>query len=180
MEYTNIMNGKRVYSGWLAWVIGGMITIVIVAIAGSYLFDRSLRSYMEQKINRELRGYTVTLEGAHFQPLDFGLTLKGVTIAQDANPKPPVAFFPVFRASINWLPLMRGRVVGELHLEKPRLHIDLTQLLHEATREFPVKQGGWQQAFEAIYPLKINRLTISDGDFTYIDTDPESRSTYPG
>ena len=112
------------------------------------------------------------MEGAHFQPLDIGLTLKGVTIAQDANPNPPVAYFPVFRASLNWLPLVRGRVVGELHLERPRLHIDLTQLRHEAARKFPVKKGGWQQAFAAIYPLKINRLTISDGDITYIDTDP--------
>jgi len=150
-----------------------MMTLLLVVFAGSYLFDSPLRSYMERKINLQLKGYTVTLEGAHFQPLDIGLTLKGVTIAQDANPRPPVAYFPVFRASLNWLPLVRGRVVGELHLERPRLHIDLNQLRHEAAREFPVKEGGWQQAFEAIYPLKINRLAISDGDITYIDTDPQ-------
>lgn len=167
------MNRRRIYSGRLAWVSGIIAALLFIVFAGSYLFDSQLRLYMERNINRELKGYTVTLEGAHFQPLDIGLTLKGVTIAQDANPRPPVAFFPVFKASLNWLPLMRGRVVGELHLESPRLHIDMTQLLHEAAREFPVKKGGWQQAFEAIYPLKINRLTISDGDITYIDTDPK-------
>ncbi len=167
------MNGRRVYPRILVWLSGITVALLFIVFAGSYLFDGQLRSYMERDINRELKGYTVTLEGAHFQPLDIGLTLKGVTIAQDANPKPPIAYFPVFKASLNWLPLMRGRVVGELHLESPRLHIDLTQLLHEAARKFPVKKGGWQQAFAAIYPLKINRLTISDGDFTYIDTDPK-------
>lgn len=167
------MNRRRVYFGWLAWALGATITLMFVVFAGSYFFDRPLRSYMEQKINRHLKGYTVTLEGAHFQPFDFALTLKGVKISQDANPQPPVADFPFFKASLNWLPLIRGRVVGELHLEKPRLHIDLTQLRHEAARKFPVRKGGWQQAFEAIYPLKINRLTINDGDITYIDADPQ-------
>jgi hypothetical protein len=167
------MTGRRTYLVWLAWVLGVTITLIFVVFAGSFFFDRPLRSYMERRINQNLKGYTVTLEGAHFQPLDFGLTLKGVKISQDANPQPPVADFPFFRASLNWLPLIRGRVVGELHLEKPRLHIDLTQLRHEAARKFPVRKGGWQQAFAAIYPLKINRLTISDGDITYIDADPQ-------
>lgn len=36
-----------------------------------------------------------------------------------------------------------------------------------------MKQEGWQQAVEDIYPLEISQLEITDGDITYIDQDPK-------
>ena len=51
--------------------------------------------------------------------------------------------------------------------------MNLKQLRAEAEDETPVKQKGWQQAVEAIYPLKINLLRIGDGELTYIDDDPQ-------
>lgn len=36
-----------------------------------------------------------------------------------------------------------------------------------------MKDEGWQQALEAIYPLKINLFRIENGDLTYVDDDPK-------
>ncbi len=51
--------------------------------------------------------------------------------------------------------------------------VNREHLAAEAKDEVPVSQRGWQQALEAVYPLKINELTISDGEITYIDKDPK-------
>ena len=36
-----------------------------------------------------------------------------------------------------------------------------------------MKDRGWQQAFESLYPLKFNRIEVREGDLVYIDVDPE-------
>ena len=38
----------------------------------------------------------------------------------------------------------------------------------EKKSKVPLRQKGWQDALEAVYPFKINRFTIDDGDVVYI------------
>ena len=39
-------------------------------------------------------------------------------------------------------------------LDQPKININLQQLHSEAANTVPLKERGWQQAVEAIYPLK--------------------------
>ncbi len=128
---------------------------------------------MESRMNSSLKGYSVQLPKLHFQLVGFSLTLKGLTVSQLAHPDPPVAYFPVLHASINWHETLAGRLVAEFRIDRPEVHVNLQQLSQEAASNVPLKQQGWQQAVEAIYPLKINDLTIHDATITYIDRDPE-------
>ena len=64
-------------------------------------------------------------------------------------------------------------MVAEFDLDKPHFNLNLKQLRTEAKSKVPVEKRGWQEAALAIYPLKINRLTINDGDLVYIDEDPK-------
>jgi hypothetical protein len=128
---------------------------------------------MERRINAPLKGYSVRLPGLHFQPIGLSLTLKGMTVFQQANPEPPIARFPVLHFGISWREILRGKVVGEVEAERPEVRIDLRQYRTEAASAVPLKERGWQQAVEAIYPFKINALEIENGSFTYIDQDPD-------
>jgi hypothetical protein len=128
---------------------------------------------MEQRMNSNLKGYSVRLPKLHFQLVGFSMTLKGLTVSQKTHPDPPIAFFPVLHASINWHNIVFGKLVAEFKLDRPEIRIDHRQLKSEAASPVPLKQQGWQQAVEAIYPLKINVLTIHDAKITYIDEDPK-------
>jgi hypothetical protein len=55
----------------------------------------------------------------------------------------------------------------------PRLHIDRRQFEAEAADSKDLGDKGWQEAVEAIYPLKINRFGVINGSITYIDSDPQ-------
>jgi len=125
-------------------------------------------------MNQSLKGYSVRLPGLHFQLIGMSVTLKDLTVRQNANPEPPVLQIPTLHASVEWRELLTGHVVADFLLDRPRVHVNLPQLSQEARNPTPVKEEGWQQAVEAIYPLKINLLRIQDADVVYIDEDPNS------
>src|SRR5947209_4960870 len=135
-----------------------LAVVAIVAVLGSHLFDERLRRTLEGKINQRLTGYRVTLGHAHVNPLNLALTLRNLVIRQEANPDPPVADIPRLRASVEWPALLRHRLVADAVFDQPRVHINLPQLEQEAHDKVRLKDRGWQQAFESIYPLKFNHV----------------------
>jgi Domain of Unknown Function (DUF748) len=96
------------------------------------------------------------------------LTLNGLKVIQQAHPYPPIADFPLMRFHIQVKELFSRRVVADVLLSHPKVHIDRTQLVAEKKDKVPLRQKGWQDALEAIYPFKINRFTIEYGDVIYI------------
>jgi uncharacterized protein involved in outer membrane biogenesis len=170
---------KKSRAGWLPlsralrWGLGIPIVLALVLFIASFFLDAPLRRVMEKKLNRDLKGYSVRLPGLHVQLIGLSLTLKGLSVLQQAHPDPPVASFPVLEASIHWSAILSGRLVAEMVLDQPKLNINLLQLRSEAASKVSLKEHGWQQAVEDIYPLKINTVTIKDASITYIDQDPK-------
>lgn len=157
----------------LLWIAGIIVALIVVAFIASFFIDEPLRRITEKKMNQSLKGYSVRLPKLHFSLIGLSITLKGLTVTQQAHPEPPVAEFPYLRASVHWREILAGKLVGEMRLDDPKIHINLTQLKAEAQSKVPMKEKGWQQAVEAIYPLKINHLAINDASLTYIDQDPK-------
>ena len=155
------------------WVVGIPVVLALVLYSASYFLDEPLRNNMEKKLNRDLKGYSVRLPRVHIQLLGLSLTLKGLTVLQQAHPEPPVVYFPVLKASIHWREIFSGKLVAEFMLDRPKININLQQLRSEAANKASLKERGWQQALEDIYPLKINTLKINDASITYIDQDPK-------
>ncbi len=123
-------------------------------------------------MNASLKGYSVVLPGLQFHPIGLSVTLRDLTIRQTAHPETPVARFPIVHASVEWKQLLTLHLVADFVLKNPRLHVDRRQLRTEAQSPVPVKDEGWQQAVEAIYPLKINLLRVENAELTYVDEDP--------
>jgi len=156
---------------WL--VVGAVVGVVLlIAYAIAFLIDEPLRRYTEAKMNRALKGYTVHLEKLDFHPLGFSLDLRGVLVVQDAHPEPPVARIPLLSASVHWRALIHGRLVSDFLIDHPVLNVNLAQARQELADPTPVKERGWQDAVEAIYPLKINLFRVRQADVTYQDQGP--------
>jgi len=157
----------------LRWVVGIPVILALVLFGASYLLNEPLRSNTEKKLNLDLKGYSVRLSAVHVQLIGLSVTLKGLTVQQQAHPDPPVAYFPIVKASIHWRGILVGRLVGEFMMDRPKININLLQLRSETARNVPLKERGWQQALADIYPLKINTLKINDASITYIDQNPK-------
>lgn len=154
------------------WGIGIAAALIVVLYGASFFLDEPLRRITERNINQNLKGYTVRLAGAHLQVLNLSLKLTGLTLFQQVHPDPPVVSLPAVRATIHWREILSGRLVGEVLLDRPKVTINLLQLSSEVSSPLPLKERGWQQALEQIYPLKINTVTVRDASVTFIDQDP--------
>jgi uncharacterized protein involved in outer membrane biogenesis len=154
---------------WLAAIFGLLVILVVIA---AFFIDEPLRRRTEAKINASLKGYTVQIGKLDFHPIGFSLDLENLVITQDANPDPPVAEIPNLTASVNWRALLSGHVVADFEINNPKLFINLKQSQNEIKDETPIQERGWQEAVQAIYPLKINELVITDAELTYVDQGP--------
>jgi hypothetical protein len=152
----------------LFWVGGIFATLVVALFVASFFLDEVVRARTQAAMNQKLRGYHVALAHAHLQLVGGILTLNGLKIIQQAHPQPAVANVPVMRFHTQVKELFSRRVVADVLLSHPKVHIDQTQLVAEKKGKVPLRQKGWQDALEAAYPFKINRFTIDDGDVVYI------------
>jgi uncharacterized protein DUF748 len=160
---------------WI-WVGGILLALVVLAFVAARFVDEPLRRTVENNVNHRLVGYTARIGRLHFHPIGFSLDLEDVILIQDAHPDPPIARFPRIDASVQWRELLRAHVVANFSFDHPTLFVDRTHLRKEAESDVPVNKRGWQEALEAIYPLKINEFAIRGADITYVD-DPQARMT---
>jgi hypothetical protein len=156
---------------WIAISVP-IAVVLIAAYAVSSLIDEPLRRYTETKMNRALKGYTARITTLDFHPHGFSLDLKGVVITQDAHPEPAVLQIERLHASVHWRALLSGKLVADFEIVRPTVYLNLPQVAKEIADPTPVKDRGWQEALEAIYPLKINRFELRGGDVTYVDKGP--------
>jgi Domain of Unknown Function (DUF748) len=152
----------------LFWVGGIFATLIVALFVVSFFLDEIVRARTEAAMNQKLKGYHVALAHAHLQLLGGILTLNGLKVIQQAHPHPAVADVEMARFHIQVKELFSRRVVADLLLWRPQVHIDQTQLVTEKRDKVPLRQKGWQDALEAAYPFKINRFTIEDGDVVYV------------
>jgi hypothetical protein len=152
----------------LFWVGGIFATLIVALFVASFFLDDIVRARTQSAMNQKLKGYHAALTRAHLQLVGGILTLNGIKVIQQAHPHPPVADIPMMRFHIQVKELFSRRVVADVLLSHPKVHIDQPQLVAEKKDNVPLRQKGWQDALEAAYPFKINRFTIDDGDVVYI------------
>lgn len=157
----------------------GIGTFFVVLIAGlfilSFFLDGIIRPRIERAMNEKLTGYHTTLPHAHLQILGGRLTLRGLKIIQEHHPSPPVAHVDKMQFTIQWRELFSGHVVADVLLVRPKVRIDTAQFQSEKKDKVPLRQKGWQDALENVYPFKINKFRINDGDVTYVDANDPQR-----
>jgi hypothetical protein len=151
------------------WLLGLAAAVVILVVAVGFLVDEPMRRRMEAELNARLDGYAVRVGRLDFHPLGFSLDLEDLTIVQEAHPDPPVAQIARVTASVQWRELVRGAVVADFAVVRPTIHLNREQERAELEDPVPVTERGWQEAVQAIYPLKINAVEVRQGDVTYVE-----------
>jgi Domain of Unknown Function (DUF748) len=155
------------------WIPGSIAVLILIVVVLSYFISSDiLRRYMEHQMNRYLKEYTVHIERAYFHPVTFSLDLENLTLIQDAAPEPPVAYIRKLHAGVHWREILTGHLVADFLIDRPKVYLNLKNVRKEEESKVAFKKKGWQQALEAIYPLKINEFRVTDGELTYIDEGP--------
>ncbi len=150
-------------------VLGALAVLLVLAYAVAFLIDEPLRRTIERQMNARMKGYTARIGYLNFHPIGFSIDLRDVVLVQDAHADPPIMRVPRLSAGVQWSAIIHARVVADFELDGPEVYVDRTHLVRELEDPTPVKDHGWQEALQAIYPLKINQFRIRNGSLTYVD-----------
>src|ERR1700674_2081183 len=115
----------------LLWIGGIFAALILALFIASFFLDGMIRARTEAAMSQKLTGYHVALDRAHLQLFGGRLTLNGLKIIQQAHPHPAVADVPIMRFHIEWKELLSRRVVADVLLSHPKVHINRTQLVSE-------------------------------------------------
>ncbi|MBS0169001.1 MAG: DUF748 domain-containing protein [Nitrospira sp.] len=140
-----------------------MIAIILLAAT---IADEPMRTYIEEKTNASLKGYTLHIEKLNLHPLTLSLDLENVTLIQHRHPDPPMAHIPKWHAGLQWTGLLTGQVVSDHRIDRPSASLTRPQAkaeLHDA------RPSAWQDVVRQIFPLRINTVTVTDAEVTYYD-----------
>jgi hypothetical protein len=155
---------------------GALALVIVLALCFvDALLAEPMRNWAERTMNSQLNGYTVRIARVHPHLWRLGFDLDRMVLIQNTHPDPPVADFGAMKFSMVVMDLLRFKVAGDLIIERPALHINLTQIKEEARTYVSLKDRGWQSAVESIYPIKLNRVRVQDGSLLYLSNDTASK-----
>jgi hypothetical protein len=167
-------NPLDVFGRWLGrhwvWFAVPVAIVVVLSIVVAFFIDEPLRRMTEDEMNRRMKGYTAHIRKLDFHPIGFAVDFYDVQLIQNANPDPPVMRIERLTASVQWRALIHRALVADFELVKPIIYVDKSHFETELKDPTPVKEHGWQDALQAMYPLKINEFRIVDGEATYVET----------
>ena len=154
---------KALYRSKLLWIVVVLALALIVARA---MLPGWVRDYVNRKLS-EIEGYR-----GHVTDVDIHLwrgayAIHGVDIKKTSG-NVPVPFFsaPTVDLSVEWKALFNGALVGEVNFERPK--INLVNAASKAGRQAPLDEP-WIQKVRDLFPLKINRFTVNEGEVHYRD-----------
>jgi len=159
------------------WVVllGVLLSLGLLVVTTDTLLDRPLRDWAEKTMNARLKGYTVRITRFNTHLWRLAMELNGLTLVQNSHPESPVADIGALKFTVLWRQLLHLRLAGDLTIQQPNLHINLAQLQEEARSDVSLKDRGWQDAVEAIYPLKLDEVKATDGTVLYLSDQPSAK-----
>ena len=156
-----------------------LFTLILVVAPVLWFADALLAGPMltwaERMMNANLNGYTVRIARVRPHIWRMAFDLDDVVLTQNAHPNPPVADFGALQFSLVWHELLNFKVAGNLTIDRPALHINLTQIEDEAHSQVSLKDRGWQRAVESIFPIKLDRVKVLDGSVLYLSSGTASK-----
>src|ERR1700746_408867 len=118
-------------------LVAALLILAATAAIAVHAVDEPLRRHMEEQLNASLTGYRVRIGALRLHLLGGSLDLLDSTIAQTANPNPPVARVPRLHASVHWRALMHGALVADFWFDRPVLDITAQQATTEVRSTVP-------------------------------------------
>ncbi len=151
----------------LGWILIGVFGLIVVAIIASYAANDKLREYSQNKINSHLKAYEMRIGKLRLHPIGLYAEIYDFDIIQKAAPDPPIVSIPRLKSGIHWSQIVRGRVVGDVEVFQPKLHVDLNNIEQEKKENYPIMRESWQEAVESVYPLKMDYILVHDARMSY-------------
>ncbi len=154
---------KPIHRSKFFWVLAVLVLALVVV---RLMLPFWVRDYVNKRL-AEMDDYRGHVEQVHLALWRGAYQLRGVRVVKTSGDV-PVPFFsgPSIDMSVEWLALFHGAFVGEIHFERPVMNFVNAPSKEDSQNGL---EESWTQKIRQLFPLKINRCTVSDGEVHYRD-----------
>lgn len=149
---------KKVWRRWWFWPLAVIVVVILVV---HFMLAIWVRDYVNRKLS-EIEGYRGHVAAVTLHLWRGAYQIHKVEI-EKTDGKVPVPFFsaPLVDLSVEWRALFDGAFVGEIYFNQPELNF---------VKDAQVGiDKPWAQKIKELFPLKINRFVVHDGQIHYRD-----------
>jgi hypothetical protein len=134
--------------------------IILLAIVFRLALPSALKSYVNRQLARN-PNYAGNVEDIDVHLWRGAYEIRNLKILK-TDSEVPAPLFEVKRMdlSIEWKEIFHGAIVGEVVLDQPEINFVAGPTEAETQTG---KEGNWVQTLESLFPVKINRMEITQG-----------------
>lgn len=154
---------RPIHRSKLFWLL---IVVALLLVVVRIMLPFWVRDYVNKKL-AELDHYR-----GHVEEVDLALwrgayKIRDIKIVKTSGDV-PVPFFsaPLIDLSVQWAALFHGAFVGEIYFDHPEMNF--VNASSKADSQAPLEEP-WTQTVRKLFPLKINRFVVHEGEVHYRD-----------
>ena len=142
------------------------ITIVILLIVIRLSLPFFIKNYVN-KVLADIPGYYGQVKDIDLSIIRGAYTIHGMYLnTVNANTEIPFLDFKQTDISIEWNALFHGRIVSEIEMLEPTIIYVFEDQQQDTTGQ--ANTEDWSKALTNLVPIDINRLTIENGKFAFL------------
>jgi hypothetical protein len=162
---------KRPVLSWRSpWLLAAVALVAVLVAARAYA-PIAVQHYVNRTLARA-EGYEGRIGDVDLNLWRGAYQIQNVDIVKKSGKTPvPLLRAPLVDLSIEWSALFDGALVGEIWFDHPELNFVGGPPQEQQTGV----ETDWRDVVRALFPVKINRLTVRDGSmhFRNFHTDPK-------
>ena len=160
---------KNLAKRWWVWL--AIVVVAAVVVVHLYLAIW-VRDYVNRKLS-EIPGYRAHVAAVTLHLWRGAYQIHNIEIVKTSG-KVPVPFYsaPLVDLSVEWKALWDRAFVGEIDMYRAKLNFvnGPTKAQRQAAVDEP-----WAQKIKQLFPIKINRFAVHDGELHYRDFNKEPK-----
>src|SRR2546423_11139249 len=159
---------------WWFWVL---VVVIAAFVVVHVYFAIWVRDYVNRKLS-EIPGYRAHVAAVTLHLWRGAYQIHNIDIVKTSG-KVPVPFFsaPLVDLSVQWHALIfEGSAVGNIEIHRGKLNFVNGRTPETRATEV---DAPWAQKIKQLYPLKINRFAVHDGEIHYRDFSREPSVDVP-
>ncbi len=144
---------------WI-WVL--IIVIVLVAIRIALPFI--IKDYVNKTL-QDMEGYNGSISDIDLNLFRGAYVINDLVLKDESNAiAVPFLSIPEIDLSVEWSALFKGKIAGEIILERPVVNFAVEEKASQDGTE-----TNWQEMIKELLPITVNRFEIIDGTVHYYD-----------
>jgi hypothetical protein len=139
-----------------------LVSFLVLLVAARLCLPYVAKHFINKTLQNDIEGYTGSIADVDIHLIRGAYGIDSLKLLKK-NGKVPVPFISVAKIdfAIEWQALFDGSLVGQVITEQPRINfVDGPTEAQTQTGE----ENNWQQTVKDLFPLRINKLVIRDGE----------------